>query len=210
MRRGIVVIGVLAVVAALWWFDPANVVTGAASAARDFITRGKRLSRSNLSSGTAQPGADDLLAQASAAVGRDVDRDAYALARMIRSEADQKLAATSHVSRLLRAHVAWNDSRAHGWRLFETVTHGRGTYGAQAGRRYSTAADPYENDLAIAESVIESRDGGGPDPTDGATKFANTRGGFEIPQAWLDEGYQPVEIIADNVESDLVFLREAA
>jgi len=208
MRARVFLIAVF-LVAALWLWNPGDLVTGAASAARDFLTRGPRLSTSTLSAGTAAPSAEELRAQAEMAVGQPVDLDAYALARMIRSEADQKLAATAPVSRLLRAHVAWNDAQQHGWSLFETVTHGRGTFGEQAGRRYSTARDPYQNDLEIAESVIESRAAGGPDPTSGATKFVNTRGGFSVPQSWLDEGFEAVEIVADNVESDLVFLREA-
>ncbi len=182
-----------------WFLDPGGVV----SAATDFLVRGRKL----LSS--APPGRDpeDVREEASAVVGRDVSLDAISVAIMVRSEKDLDIAATDQRAAILRAHVAWNDAEIHGWTLHRTVTMGGEGFSAQGGRRYSTARTPYENDLELAESVIASRAAGGFDPAQGATKFVNTRGGFEVPLAWFDEGYSVVRIDG-NPESDLVFLRK--
>lgn len=196
-----------AALAALVWWNPGDVASGVVAAVTDYLTQGARLSSSSQdSSGHVVQDPSDLLAQASSVLGIDADMDVYAGARMVRSEADGKIAARSAQAKILRAHVAYNDAaKSFGSSIYATVTAGGSGFSAQAGRRYATSMDPYVNDYAIVSDVISARDAGGADPTGGATKFVNTRGGFAIPQSWLDEGYQVIAV-DDNPESDLVFL----
>lgn len=165
----------------------------AAYAALDALKRGRRLS-----SGESTPAAG--AAAATKILGRTVDPDAYALARMVRSEAGRE----NGVHKAAVAHVALNDARANGWTVAGTVTMrrgGSGTFGAQSGGgRYATTRDPYENDLAVAEQVLS---GALPDPTGGAVKFVH-RTAFGVQEGtttyagvvarWGEDGLRPREI----------------
>jgi hypothetical protein len=201
----------VAAAAALVWWNPGDIASGVVAAVADYLTQGARLSSSSEdASGRVVQDPEDLRQQASAVLGVDVDMDAYAGARMLRSEADAKIAARSARAKILRAHVAYNDAaRSFGGSIYAAVTAGGSGFSAQGGRRYATSADPYENDLEVMSDVIASRIAGGPDEAQRCTKFVNTRGGFKVPQSWLDEGFAVVAL-EDNPESDLVFLRKGA
>jgi len=154
----------------------------------DVTTRGKLLTHAPAGANGVVPARPrDLVASASAAIGRGVSQDAYDLARMIRSEG----AAEGRV----RAHVALNDATAHGWSLHFALTYStnpkaNGYYGEQhtpalrapdgvsSSRRYSTAHDPYEGDLELAEQVLAEH-AAGVDPSQGATKFYDVDSGQE-------------------------------
>jgi hypothetical protein len=59
---------------------------GGADTVRDYVTRGKRLTSSSITDGVVDQSIEELLAQATANIGRPVGRDAYSIARMLRSE----------------------------------------------------------------------------------------------------------------------------
>jgi hypothetical protein len=170
------------------WFLGAPI----AHAARDFVTRGKRLTRSTLTDGVIEESVDELVLEASATMGRVVERRAYALARMLRSEYGTGPVA----AKIAMAWVALNDAADLGRDLVSTLNAGDRhgvAFGSQAGgQRYSTAQDPYENDLQIAEAVL-----GGEitDPTDDAVKFVHKNGLGQMPPGvarWTD--LEPVEL----------------
>ncbi len=180
----------------------------------DLTRRGDRLTTTSLDADGKVPIAPtDLAAQVSATLGRPVTAGAYGLARMLRSEEGS---APALVKRCL-AWVAMNDARELGWNLlklltYSTVSSRLGFFGKQISRRYSTAQDPYENDLAIAEAAIDEYNRGGTDPTDGAVKFVNKNAfasqagasSYEAVAAkWAREGLQPTWI--DGTPSYLVF-----
>ncbi len=134
--------------------------------------------------------------QASAKLGRLVATDAYALARMIRSERGSG----PQVERLAVAHVALNDAKEHGWSLLHTLVGPRGHFGPQRGWRYATTRDPYESDLELAETVLA---GSTRDPTGGAVKFVHinafgkqegTRTYEEVRDKWAREGLRPATV----------------
>lgn len=156
----------------------------------DRATRGRKLTNApaNALGNVVEP-PDVLASRAAAALGRTVTVEAYALARMLNSEGSSD----SALARQLRAWVAWNDARALGWDLVRLFTYSRdgskaGRFGTQVGRRYSTARDPYEGDLADAERLLVEF-ATGADPTGGATKFTD---GDLIPPAWIAEGYEAI------------------
>lgn len=167
----------------------------------DLVGRGRRLSDTSglLAAKTIEADPDKLTYDAAEIMGRPVSKDAYAAARMVRSEEGSQ---PRDVKALL-VHVAINDAREHGWSLFFTLTVSSdpsrtGYFGNQTSRRYSTAFDPYEEDLLVAEQVIASRAAGGEDPTGGAVKFFN-RGplgalGNDWPDSWDAEG-----LVSENV-----------
>lgn len=151
----------------------------AALAVRDVVTRGKRLSRSTLVAGTIAESIEELVSQASTTLGRNVDRAAYALARMLRSE----YGSGPVKAKTAMAWVAVNDAANLGRDLVWTLNAGdrKGVaFGSQAGgQRYSTAQDPYESDLALAEAVLGEELA---DPTGGAVKFVHTDSLGRIPE----------------------------
>jgi len=206
-------IAALLVIAAIWGVP----------VARDLITQGQRLNRTaideNKNAVDVETGEDDpaaLAAAASAVLGREVTVNALALARMLRSEegsaapevkaalawvclnaADEKR--VSVVQRLTASKVAARD----------------GKFGRQISRWASTAGDPYENDLAIAEDTMEKfmvypeRD-----PTNGAVKFVDkrafgvqegTRTYAEVEAEWATEGLRPFSL--PGAPASLVFFR---
>lgn len=177
--------------------------------ARDFVTRGKRLSRSTLDSGgVVTDSIAVLVAQAGTALERQVLPDDYALARMLRSEYGNGPVP----AKIAMAWVALNDARALGRSLIATLnagTRGGVWFGSQSGGRYSTAQDPYENDLAIAEAVNAGQLA---DPTGGAVKFvhktgfASSNAYWAIVERWAADGLSPVEL--PDAGSLVVFVRE--
>lgn len=176
----------------------------------DLTQRGRRLTESYLNVDASIPEELYVLRdQAEATIGRSISQDAYSAARMVRSEEGSM----SPEVRALLVHVLINDAHHLGWSLTDTVTYStnadrKGLYGSQLFRRYSTAQDPYEQDLGIAEQVIAERAAGAADPTEGATKFFS-RGLLmnPLPAAWLADGYRPYGV--DPAPDRLVFFRKA-
>lgn len=192
-----------------WWFfmgdNPVQLV-------RQFVGRGKRLTRTSLdSNGDLVESVDEVVAQVRAAMGREVSEDAVILARVSASE-------HPGASEREKSAIQWacrNDASKHGWSRRYTVTvergANRGKMGQQSGRRFSTARDIYEDDLYIAESIDAGQI---PDFTCGATKFIHYTGFKRFQdflaarpkvQAWIDEGGLAPVFLGD-VSNLVVFL----
>ncbi len=154
---------------------------------------------------------ETLAEQAAAVVGQSVGVDEYAAARMCRSEEGRQ---TDFVKRCL-IQTAINDAQAHGWTLLHTLTVSSvasrsGFFGHQRSRRYSTAEDPYDGDLAVARQAIADH-AAGTDDAQGAQKFVN-KWSFTgdntydaTAAAWAKDGFSPFTI--DGVPSHIVFFR---
>lgn len=179
----------------------AFVAAGGGDLVRDFGSRGRRLTSSTLDGAVVRETPAALAAAAAALLGRPVDVDAYALARMIRSEHGTG----PDVEKVAMAHVALNDAADLGWPLVRALCFDRADragerFGTQQGGRYSTARDPYEVDLRIAEAVLS---GAVSDPTGGAVKFvhagafgvqAGTGSYADLVERWRAEGLYPAEV----------------
>jgi hypothetical protein len=191
---------------ALWLFGAAAVST-----VRDYVTRGARLTTSTITDGVVDQSIAQLVQDASSTVGRAIPVDTYSVARMLRSEYGSGPVA----AKIAMAWVARNDAAELGRSVTATINAGTRAgvaYGAQAGGgRYSTAHDPYENDLAIAEAVMTGDEA---DPTGGAVKFvhksgfATSSGYDDTVTKWAAEGLSPVE--KDGWGQLVVFVRDGA
>jgi len=194
-----------ATLATAWWFftgdTPLDILNG-------LINRGRRLSMSSLDdSGTVVEDVDDLVANASAILGRPVSKDAYTLARVSASEH----ANAGQREKAAIQRVMMNDAQAHGWSIWYVVTVGKGL-GHQSGRRCASASDPYEDDLLIAEANL---DGSIADETSGATRFVHKTGFASITkyQALCDRWYAESKIVPvqlDGIPNFRIFLPESA
>jgi hypothetical protein len=192
----------------------------------DVVGRGKRLTYTAVGADGLVPVPPTSLCEAAGvALGRPLSQDAHDLARMIRSEG----AAAGDV----RAHVAINDAAELGWSLHTLLTYStssaaRGYFGEQftpaarapggikSVRRYSTANDPFEHDVQVAERVLFER-AGGADPTNGAVKFLDraslgvqegARSYESIVASWGTEGLRPFTL--PGYSDDLVVFRRVA
>ena len=147
----------------VYYRPSASIVTAPLFWASYFIgVRGRRLTHATTdANGDIVETPEDLAAQASQVVGRSVDVNAYALARNIHSEEASSDAPTQAAI----AYVALNVSHGDvvGLLTRNKNASGAGKFGDQrSGRWASTASDPYEGDLQIAETVLG---GNVPDPT---------------------------------------------
>lgn len=210
--------GVLAALGLLAWKGPELV-----TATVDVIKRGGLLTHTRAVAGIVPDDPDDLVEAAAAALGRDVDRDAYSLARMGRSEGVNGMA--------YRMHVACNDLAAlqatYGTGIYSSLTalmlrskshpEANGHYSEQGlGKRYATIHDPYAGDLQLAEKVLADRQNG-IDLAEGATKFYDKSSGGGVQAGtttydaqaaiWAEEGYQPFNV--DGATDDFVLFRKA-
>lgn len=210
-----------------WYRDPIVIASAAAlggavlylggakelvEVTQDVFTRGNHVSYGTLDPtlGIVLESPEALRAAASDRVGYHISEDAYALARMIRSE--------GAAQGLLRAHVAMNDlvSFPYASTLFDLLTYSndpqrRGVFGQQwspavppnypkaNARRYATSANPYEGDVAMAIAAINER-ASGIDRANGAVKFIDkasmgvqlgSRDFDTIDASWQSEGLQP-------------------
>lgn len=164
----------LAILAALWAIgeSPLDIPGDAVNLVADFAGRGARLTTCHTDAdGIVTDRPEDLLAAASATLGRDIDGNAYAAARMARSE--EGSADTLTKVRLI--NVAINQAQALGWTVWELMLFHKnnarqGHFGRQISGRFSTVQDPYESDLAAAEQAFAIED-----QTSGATNFADKR-----------------------------------
>lgn len=135
------------------------------------LTRGKRLTHTEMDDNGDVPDDPDALARKAAdTLGiADTSVEAYSLARMCASEGESYNAAT-------KAAICWvavNVSNSRNTSVTALLTndsnaHGQGKYGKQTGRWASTASDPYAVDWNIALNVLT---GATPDPTNGATHY---------------------------------------
>lgn len=202
----------------LLWLGLGGALLLVGGGAAAVLTGGKITSSSPGPDGQIAQSPDELLAQASATMGRPVSMDAYALARMAASEGSAEAAP--------RMHVALNDGDKHGWDALTTVTYstagGRtGSFGPQfvssprVVRRYATSRDPSRALLELAERVIVEH-AQGVDPTDGAVKFADASsfgvqegtGSFEdTVTRWAGEGLSPANV--PGYSSDFYVFRRA-
>jgi hypothetical protein len=169
----------------------------------DFGKRGRRLTTTTPDDlGIIQESPAGLAAKASAVAGRPVSLRAYAVARMLRSEAGERTAEKPFL-----VGVAVNDARKLGWpldqlMLFHTASARAGKFGKQISGRYATTKDPYEIDLTIAESVLGEIDLGGGNPAGSARKFVHknafgiqegTRTFSAVTAEWAMEGLFPMD-----------------
>lgn len=186
-----------------WWFftgdTPVDVLMG-------LVGRGRRLSvRTIDDSGTVVESLGDLVAQAVAVLGTDVQPDAYLLASVSASEHPN--AGEREKGAIQR--VMMNDANAHGWSIEYVVTVGKGM-GKQSGRRCSSARDPYEDDLRIA---VANLNGTQADETSGATKFVHKTGFKTLSDysalcaKWYASS-KVVPVALDGIPSFRIFLPE--
>jgi hypothetical protein len=171
--------------------------------------RGHKLSTGTLTDGVVEETPEQLGIQAAMVLGFVPDPNVLALARMGRSEGVDGME--------YRMHVAINDLRylqsVLGSGVYSSLlvlmTHSKvaaanGHFSAQRlGKRYSTAADPYEGDYQLAQKVLAD-DAQGVDPTGGARKFVDKSGPLyvdgqkatfdELAASWAGEGLRPVQL----------------
>lgn len=154
-----------------WYFRDAlfSSVDGGINFVSDLVGSGQRLTTSSTNSdGVVLQDPDHLLAEACETVGRDISADAYALARMVRSEAGS----SDLLTKVRLANVAMNQARSLGWSVYDVIVYHKtasrdGRYGAQISGRFASTRDPYESDLEAAEKALQG------DITGGATNFAH-------------------------------------
>jgi len=136
---------------------------------KDLVGSGKRLTVCTTdSSSIVLEEPEALLSEAVSVVGRDISPDAYALARMVRSEAG----ASDLTTKVRLACVAMNQASALGWSPYDVIVYHKtaarnGRYGAQISGRFASTRDPYEIDLKAAEQALRG------DVTNGAINFAH-------------------------------------
>lgn len=140
----------------------------------DDAFRGARLTTATVdASGIVLESADELAAQASDVLEREVTREAQALARVCRSEEGS----AGQRAKTYLCHVMLN--QAGGRDIVATIqAHNTGSrnghFGAQISGAVASGADPYESDLNAAEVALAER-AQGDDPTGGATNFVDKR-----------------------------------
>jgi hypothetical protein len=199
-----------------------------ANVTTDVFTRGNHVTYGTLDPtlGIVLESPSNLRDAAGQRMGIVLDDNAYALARMIRSE--------GAAEGLLRAHVAMNDaatfpyaSDLFGLLTFSNDPQRRGVYGAQwspavppnypkaNARRYATSKDPYEGDVNMAIAAIAER-ANGVDRADGAVKFIDkssmgvqlgSKSFEEIDAAWQGDGLIPFTLA--DYGPDLVLYKKA-
>lgn len=176
----------------------------------DDLFRGAQLSRGTVVNGVVQEDVATLAAQAAAVVGRDVAPDAYALARVCRSEEGR----AGQMAKVYLCHVMLN--QAGGGDVVATIqahnTSARnGHFGEQISGAVSSVQDPYESDLNAAEYALAQR-AQGDDPTGGATNFVDRRafgvqagtGSFaDLVARWGASGKRPGTL--PDASANLVF-----
>lgn len=195
---------IIAVAMFVWWFFTGDTLVNVIA---NLIGRGRRLGTHHQdANGNNIENTDDLVAGASAIMGRPVSKDAYMLASVSASEHP----AAGPKEKALIQRVMMNDAAAHGWSLEYVITVGKGM-GEQSGRRCSTVNGPWEDDLLLAEANLA---GTQPDDSNGATKFVH-KTGFktltdyqELCDKWYAEGgVVPVDV--GGVTSLRIFLPES-
>jgi hypothetical protein len=185
-----------------------------------FMTQGKRLTRTTVVNGNVGADPHALALQASEVTGDDVSDEEYALARMVGSEEE----AEDDTTKIAIAWTCVNDAAATfggdiiACLTFSTAADRKGYFGDQTHRRYSTARDPYEGDLALARAVLS---GSSPDQTGGAVNFFRARlqdilyaqgkvkrTGAQVDADWTNAGKQRVDV--PGADPAIWFYRKAA
>lgn len=176
--------------------------------------RGKQLSKSTMTDEhNVDQSIDDLVAQASATMGRPVTQDAYLLARVSSSEhggAEER-------EKSVIQWVARNDARVHNRTIFRnlTITNPEvtsavpGFLGSQKGRRFASGVDPHEDDLDIAERILGGQVA---DISGGATNFVHKTPAFVASGGWaktLINWAHQSPVYLGNVSSLVIFVPSA-
>lgn len=144
-------------------------IDGGIDVLSDLVGSGRKLTLSSQDSdGVVEQDPEALRVDAETLLGREISADAYALARMVRSEAG----AANITTKVRLANVAMNQARALGWSVYDVIVYHKtpardGRYGAQISGRFASSKDPYEADLKAAEQALRG------DITGGATNFAH-------------------------------------
>jgi hypothetical protein len=208
-------LGGLAVLGALFWGRRA--ASTVATTVVDFLGRGARLTYGTLGDdGIVAEDPAELVAAASLVMGREISTDAYALARMARSEGIDAGALRIHVA--LNDLADLNDRRGFGWSASDLITYStdsdaRGHFGIQLHRRYASTQDPYQGDVVLAEGTMAEH-ARGADQTLGAIKFvdkssfgvqAGTGSYADLVTRWAKDGLAPFSIPGES--SDFVVFR---
>jgi len=193
---------VLAAMGVYTLIDPAGALSAAQApfylAAYLTGLRGQRLTHASTDdNGDIVESPEELAAAASSTLGRDVSVDAYALARNIHSEEGGSGQSTQLAIAFVAINVAGGD-------LVGLLTRckrasGSGKFGSQTGRWASTASDPYEGDLQVAELALSGQVA---DPTGGAVHYFRpglqdillgegkvSKSADEVDAAWGGDGY---------------------
>jgi hypothetical protein len=144
----------------------------------DDLASASRLTSSTVdAAGNVLESPDYLAGLATLTMGKTVSVEDYALARMLRSERTISARGGNDAEGVAILWVALNDCAANNrGDMLACLTSGKG-FGKQGSRKYSTARDPYDVDLALVGQV---RSGQVVDPTGGATHFMH-RSGFVTP-----------------------------
>jgi hypothetical protein len=218
-----VILGIIAGVAYAVWAlmrddgEGATVVDKLGDGFRDIvssITQGRRVTNAPYSKSTGVvPGSPDSLAGVAG-----VDTEVYSLARNIASE-------EGNSSNETQAAVGWatlNYANSVGKSVTALLTHAKyaphsGSYGTQANievgtdgykgsdRYASTALDPYEGHISIAQGII---DGTIPDVTNGATQYdrpAGEKNPDAIAASRIAGGSTEVDLSDQGVDPGLRF-----
>lgn len=139
---------------------------------------------------------EEALAAAERKLGRRITLPAFVLATMIASEQGSD---SPYVKGAV-ANAALNQAAVSGVDVVRLLTRGAGTlgkFGSQQGRFASTALAPTEEDLLVAEAVLDGRL---PDVTGGAVQFDSPRAQRELV-ARGEAGYDdaPDEVAARRI-----------
>jgi hypothetical protein len=196
---------ILATLAIAWWLMTGGVPI--LDYLKCLVGRGKRLTSATWTdAGNISETPDALAAAAAKVAGREVSQDLYTIARMIASEHPE----AGDREKAAMAQVLLNDKARTGKSILFTATSGKG-YGHQSGRKYATAKDPFERDLAIAESVYT---GAAADETRGSVHFVHKSGFASLGKykalcaEWNQTGHI-VPIALEGIPSFRIFLPES-
>jgi len=187
-----------------WWFFTGDTPV---MLALSFIGRGRRLGTHHQDdNGNNIESTDDLVAGATAILGRPVAREAYVLASVSASEH----AHAAEKEKALIQRIVMNYAAAKGISIEQAVTGGHGM-GTQPGRYCSTVNAPWMDDLKYSEANLA---GTQPNFSYGAKHWVH-KTGFktltdyrEVCDSWYaDMGIVPVDV--GGVSSLRIFLPEA-
>lgn len=195
--------------------QPGSLLQQLAATAKRWVTRGTRLTRTSLDeNGDVDADPMDLVANAASVAGVTVTLNEYALARMLGSEE----ANADPNTKVAIAWVALNEAERRGVSIANLLLRdngpGNGRFGEQRGRYASTARDPYEVDLQIAQSIISGQVG---DITGGAIHFYRPdlqdrlydMGKVSKTAAEIDESWGGGGFTIDTVDEGITFYRAA-
>jgi hypothetical protein len=198
---------------------PAQILAGFAL---NTFERGARLTHTALDdNGVIPDDPDALVANAGLVLGRQPSSNAYALARMGRSEGVDGMEFRMHVALNdldeLHAHYPGTYRDVAALMLHSKNTLSDGHFSQQGlGKRYATSRDPYEGDYNLALAVMADH-AAGVDPTGGAVKFVD-KDSFGVQEgadsyeataaSWASDGLEPATL--EGASDNFVVFRRVA